>query len=115
MGCLWDEPFTPCDVQFDYPQVAILLPAPIKKGGKGLPIIGILYANAGPAAIAIGLRHSFPYFVIAAFFAGHDHDRAAVPLAAGQNRGKAAFRFDPADKAGNLDMGGKPRPVHQVR
>ena len=54
-----DEPFRIRDVQFNYPQIAVLTPAPINIFLKFLRIFGIVAFYGVPQALPVQPRHPF--------------------------------------------------------
>lgn len=89
-----DEPFTLRDIQFDDPDIGILIMAPFDPVGECARIIWRIGFGQGPAACSIGPRHPLVRPRIAAASCYHNDQGARLALTLGQHRGKSAGRLN---------------------
>ena len=104
-----DEPFTIRDIQFDNPQVGVLIAAPRQPFIQFTADFRVFPARERPGASSVRLRHAFIDPRIGAAFGQDDKDCARIAFTFMQHAGKAAFGPGAADQCPDHEVGGKAR------
>ena len=100
-----DEPFTIRDIQFDNPQVRVLISPAAEPFIQFTFVFWIFPARQGPITRPIGARQPFISARIAAALGQHDKDCPGIAFTFLDDAGKAPLGIGPADQ----------RPYFQVR
>src|SRR5688500_8482195 len=84
-----DEPFRIRDVQFDDPQIAVLVLTAVAIVPEVLFVFSILLSGKGPGPAPVGLRHALVCCSAATLAATYDKQSAGVAFASCDHRGEA--------------------------
>lgn len=106
-GCQSDKPFSVRDIQFDDPQIGILILSAIQVFIEVLRIVRILLLGTGPFSTPVELRHSLEDARISAVLRRYNQDSPGLSLTFAEDRREPAFAQDAADQPGDLEVGRK--------